>query len=53
MILRALVLHFHLFFGVAVLEKRIDVRQNVEGDRMRINFRDRRLSPRRGFDLSL
>ena len=37
----ALVLHFHFFFRVAARQKGIDVRQNVERDRMRIDFRHR------------
>ena len=36
--LASFVLHLHFFLGVTVLQKRIDMRQNVEGDRMRINF---------------
>src|SRR2546430_723585 len=35
----ALILHFHFLFGVTAVEKNIDVRQNVEGNRVRINLR--------------
>src|SRR5437868_14563695 len=35
------VLHFHLFLGVTTLEKCIDVREDIEGNRMRIDLRAR------------
>src|SRR5260370_36417774 len=38
----AFVLHFHFFFGVTTFEKCIDLREDVEGNRVRINFRARR-----------
>jgi hypothetical protein len=34
----AFVLHFHFLLGVAVGQKGIDMRQDIEGDRMRVNF---------------
>ena len=37
--LASLILHFHFFFRVAALEENIDVRQHVERDGVRINFR--------------
>ena len=36
------ILHFHLFFGVTVFEKCIDLREHIEGNRVRINFCARR-----------
>src|SRR5947209_17353764 len=42
--LAALVLHFHFLFGVTAFEESIDMRQNVERDRMRINLRWRLLA---------
>ena len=47
----ALVLHFHFFLGVAAGQERIDVRENVERDRVGIDFRHRRLLFGRRFDL--
>jgi len=41
--LAAFVLHFHFLFRVTAFEENIDMGQNIERDRMRINFR-RRLS---------
>src|SRR5207237_10830374 len=35
----AFILHLHFLFCVATIEKRIDVRQNIKRDRMRINLR--------------
>ena len=47
----AFVLHFHFLFRVATGQKRIDVRQDVEGDRMGINFGDGLGVRRRFLDL--
>ena len=47
----ALVLHFHFFLGVAAGQKGIDVRENVERDRMGIDFGHRRLFFGGRFDL--
>src|ERR1700687_4481932 len=36
--LAAFILHFHFLFRVTAFEENIDMRQNVERDRMRINL---------------
>src|SRR5207237_7724495 len=38
------VLHLHFFFGITAFEKCIDLREHIEGDRMRINLRPRWLA---------
>ena len=47
----ALVLHFHLFLGVATGQKGINVRQDIEGNRMGVDLHDRRLLSGGRFDL--
>ena len=42
--LAALVLHLHFFLGVTVRQERIDVRQDVESDLVRIDFSGGRLA---------
>src|SRR5437868_14946223 len=49
----AFVLHFHFFFGVTTFEKCIDLREDIEGDRMRIDFRTRRTTFGSSADLLL
>src|SRR5207248_4179921 len=49
----AFVLHFHFFLGVTTFEKCIDLRKDIEGDRMRIDFRARRTTFGSSADLLL
>ena len=46
------VLHLHLLLGVAIFKEGIDMRQGVECDLVRINFRHDRASARHCFDLA-